>query len=97
MYLSILAGQVSHENWAKLEVTYGMALRYPPEGLSQSFLVHCVEDPGLWKMITLWKSKDAFELAKQNKQIDTCFDLFCNLSSIPHRTTFSVIGKYMRI
>ena len=97
MHISILSGRVTEENWRLLEKSYELAIKHPPQGIMSSLLIQCQVEPKLWQIITTWESFEVFEKAKEQKIINTCFDLFCNAGSSPHRNDFRVLGKYTRV
>jgi hypothetical protein len=97
MHISILSGRVIEENWRILENSYEIAIKHPPQGITSSLLIQCQVEPKLWQIITTWESSEAFEKAKEQNLINTCFELFCNAGSTPHRNDFRVLGKYTRV
>ena len=94
MYSTILTGKVSRDNWSPLEQSYTAALKNSPEGLIQSFLLHAEENSNIWHIITIWRSKKAYENAHRQKLTGTCVQLFCDAGSVPERSTFTVIKFY---
>lgn len=91
MYVTILTGKVSRENWLPLEKSYAAAIKKRPDGLIQSFLLHAEDNSPLWHIVTLWHSKEVYEAAHSLKLTETCAQLFCDAGSIPERSTFSVV------
>jgi hypothetical protein len=97
MFISILRGYVSQVNWSILEQSFAQAIRKIPDGLEQSLLIQSEEDPHLWQIVSLWKSKEIYLSHHANKVTETCTQLFCEAGSIPERLTFDVREKYLRI
>ncbi|NPV76585.1 MAG: hypothetical protein HPY59_09460 [Anaerolineae bacterium] len=97
MFITILEGQVKEQNWQQLEKNYAAAIRNPPPGLLESFLIHCLDNTGLWRIISVWKDEGTYNQYKTEKIIDTCVQLFCDAGSIPSRTTHHVHQKYTRV
>ncbi|MCC6147251.1 MAG: hypothetical protein IT308_06745 [Anaerolineaceae bacterium] len=98
MLITILEGRVSKENWQQLEKNYAIAiLRHPPDGLIESYLIHNLDDIGMWKIISLWKDEETFLKYKSNGIIDTCVQLFCDAGSTPNRSSHHVQQKYTRV
>ena len=97
MHISILSGRVKEENWRILEKSFEYAIKHPPQGIKSSMLIQCQVEPNLWQIITTWESSEEFEKAKELKLTNTCFELFCNAGSTPHRNDFRVLGKYTRV
>ena len=97
MHVSILSGRVAEENWRLLEKSFERAVKHIPEGIITTLLIQCHGEPKLWQIITTWESTELYEKAKSLKLTNTCFDLFCNAGTTPHRNDFKVLGKYTRI
>ena len=97
MYVSILSGQVVKDNWVRLEEAYAKAIRHPPEGLLESFLIQDSESRTLWQIVSVWRSPEAYEQAHSEKVTEVCVQMFCDAGSTPERTTFHVVGNYTRM
>lgn len=97
MYITILEGQVKEENWSQLEKDYESSIRHAPDGLAESFLIHCLDNRGLWKIISVWKDEETYHLNKALNVAKTCEQLFCDAGTTPHRTHFHVRQKYTRV
>jgi hypothetical protein len=97
MYLTILHGHVKKENWHILEESYERKARHPPEGLQQSFLTHCEEDPSEWKIISVWRNQEVYNVAKTAGMADTCVDLFCDAGTTPERKHYNVVERFLRV
>jgi len=97
MYATILSGQVFAENRSRIEKAYAEGFRHPPEGMLHSFLIHSADQPNLWEIVTIWKSREAYEQARAEGKTDICTQMFCDAGSTPERTSFEVIEKYERV
>ena len=91
MYVTILTGKVSRENWLPLEQSYNVAIKKRPDGLLQSFLLHAEDHSHLWQIVTLWRSKETYQQAHSQNLTETCTQLFCEMGSIPELTTYSMV------
>lgn len=97
MFITILEGQVKEQNWQQLKNNYASAIRNPPPDLLESFLIHCLDNAGLWRIISVWKNEETYNRYKAEKIIDTCVQLFCDAGSVPNRTSHHVHQKYTRV
>lgn len=97
MYITILSGHVSHENWSPLEESFEKVQRHPPVGLLQSSLVQSKDDPTVWQIISIWKSEEIFKEAEASEQANLCVRLFCDAGSIPNRRGYRVVRRYVRV
>lgn len=97
MFISILEGQVKEQNWTELEIAYSNAIRNAPDGLLESFLIHCLDTPGFWRIISVWKDKKTYDIYHTKEVTNTCVKLFCDAGAIPNRSTHYVRQKYTRV
>lgn len=97
MFITILEGQVKEQNWSELEKSYEAAVRHTPDGLVESFLIHSLDNRGLWRIITVWKDEATYNLYKSRSITDTCDKLFCDAGTSPNRTHYHVHKKYTKI
>jgi heme-degrading monooxygenase HmoA len=65
MILTILEAQVAPEKAAVLEETYNQAARQLDPGIAQTLLVHSLQEPKLWKILTIWESREALDAMRQ--------------------------------
>lgn len=96
MLITILTGHVSDENDEILKSRFAQELRHPPQGLLQTFLIQSQDTPRRWQIISVWRSREAFEQAHSEKMTEVCVQMFCDAGSTPERATFRVVGNYTR-
>jgi hypothetical protein len=97
MFVTILSGRVSEEDWRTLEKSFERAIRAIPKGIKSSMLIQCKAEPKLWQIITTWESEEEYKVAQEQKITNTCVDLFCNAGSTPYRNDYQVFGHYTRV
>jgi hypothetical protein len=97
MYITILSGHVSHENWTALENSFEKVQHQPPVGLLQSSLVQSDDDPTQWEIISLWQSHAIYLVAEEKQQTNLCVRLFCDAGSIPNRRGYKMVRRYVRV
>lgn len=98
MYVTILSGHVTHENWTPLQKSFEQTIgRHAPKTLLESVLVQSQDDPTLWQIVSFWPDKAAFHEAERLEQAHICVKLFCDAGSVPTRRGFQVVGKYTRV
>jgi heme-degrading monooxygenase HmoA len=97
MFVTILSGRVAEENWRTLEKAFEHAIKTIPKGIKTSMLIQCEAEPKLWQIITTWESKEAYDLANEQKVAHRCVELFCEAGSTPYRNKYHVFGYYLRV
>lgn len=97
MFVTILSGRVTEENWRTLEKSFERAIRTIPKGIKSSMLIQCQAEPKLWQIITTWESEEAYLIATDQKTANRCVELFCDTGSTPYRNEYLVFGHYTRV
>lgn len=97
MFVTILSGHVTEENWRTLEKSYERAIRSDAKGILSSMLIQCQAEPKMWEIITTWHSEEDYKTAHEQKIANTCVSLFCNAGSTPQRNEYKVSGHYTRV
>lgn len=98
MYVTILSGHVSHENWTTLQKDYQEKVtRRPPRALVESVLVQSEDDSTLWHIISIWQSKEAFQQAEDEDEASLCVRLFCDAGEVPTRRCYQLEARYVRV
>ncbi|MEN4010801.1 MAG: hypothetical protein AB1453_07020 [Chloroflexota bacterium] len=98
MFVTILSGHVSHENWTTLQKSFEQSIvRHPPFGLVESTLVQSEQERTLWHIISLWKSKTAFNESENRDEATLCVKLFCDAGGVPSRRGYEVAARYVRV
>jgi quinol monooxygenase YgiN len=97
MYLTVLTGQVAHEDWTNLQHAFSKLCAHPPVGLVETELVQDVETPNEWLVITMWSSQEAYDEATKQKLTAACEQMFCDMGSVPRRTQYKLVTRYERV
>ena len=59
MVMTVLEAHVAPEKGAALEGAFNQAIKELEPGIVQTFLLHGSADPTLWRIATLWRSRQA--------------------------------------
>lgn len=92
MVMTVLEAHVPAENWSALEQAYSDGIKEKDPGLVQTFLLHGSADPTLWRIATVWESREA--LAKM-RQLGTPRGvlMFRAASAEPTLTVFDIVSS----
>jgi hypothetical protein len=69
MVMTILEAHVVPEKWATLEQAYKAGTEHLPPQMVQTFLVHSTTDSTVWRIVSIWKSREA--LAEMRRSTET--------------------------
>lgn len=62
MVMTVLEAHVDRQQWAKLREAYGgLAGRGLPPQMLQTLLIQGMDDPTLWRGISVWRSREALD------------------------------------
>ncbi len=61
MLMTILQANVAPDKWATLEQAFKTESASVSAGLQQTYLIHGITDPTLWRIITIWENREALE------------------------------------
>ena len=64
--MTLLDGRVEKDNWSVLQQAYKEASQHQDPGLLQSFLLHSSKEPELWRILTLWSSRETLDAMRQS-------------------------------
>jgi heme-degrading monooxygenase HmoA len=68
MVITILEAHVAADKSEALEKAYKEGIRELEPGILQTFLLHGVADASLWRIITVWRSREALDAMRQSGQ-----------------------------
>ena len=90
MVMTILEGHVAQENWADLERAFEAGADPLPSPLVQSYLVQSSTDPTVWRVTTLWRSREALEEYRASVETPGGVLIFRSVGAEPTLSIFDV-------
>ena len=93
MVMTILEGRVEKENWFRLEQAYQEGSRHQEAGLVQSFLIHSSKETDLWRIVTLWSSREALDAMRQSNETPRGILIFRQAQAEPQLSIFDVVNQ----
>ncbi len=90
MVMTILEARVSQENWSALEYAYRQAQDDRDAGLVQSFLIHSLQDPDLWRILTIWESREALSAMRGSTETPRGVLIFRQAGADPSLSIFDI-------
>ncbi len=61
MVMTILEAHIDPGQWARFEEAYREEVKNLDSRIRQTFLLHGIGDPSLWRLATIWRSREALE------------------------------------
>lgn len=65
MIMTTLEAEVDPEQWEKLDEAFREGTKTLPPQIVQTFLAYSGADPNVWRIITLWRSREALDEYRQ--------------------------------
>jgi quinol monooxygenase YgiN len=97
MVMTILEARVTPERWQELELAYRKGLNNTPPELLQTFLIQDTKDRNLWRIISLWKSHEAFLESQRSGATHTCEEMFRKVDVEPTRRIFKPVAHHITV
>lgn len=97
MIITILEGSVSADKWSDLEISFREGIKHTPPQLKETYLIQAIESPETWRIITFWRSDQAYKEAKVSGGLSTGERIFHNTGVESTRREFRVILRHEHI
>jgi len=91
MVMTVLEGRVPPEKVGVLRESFRtMGIGQLPPHLKESFLVQRVDDPEVWRIMTVWKNKEDLEAYRKSGETPTGVLIFRKAGAEPTLRVFSI-------
>jgi quinol monooxygenase YgiN len=91
MVMTILEAQVAAARWDALHESYDARARLPESGaIVESFLVQSDEAPNTWRIVTVWRDREALDAVRSSGETPTGVLIFRDADAEPRLTVFTV-------
>ena len=97
MLVSILEGRITSEKWDIFEQAYRNGIKKIPTELIHNIVIQDVNDPLLWRIISLWRSPEDFERLKDNTVLPSCRKMFRKVGVEPTVRVFKVRAQHQHV
>ncbi len=91
--MTILEARVDPGQWAELELAYGAATDRLDPGIVQTFLLHGLSDPAVWRIATVWQSREALETMRRSGETPRGVLMFRAAGAEPVLSVFDVAAS----
>jgi hypothetical protein len=97
MIMTILEARVPSEKWVSLELAYKESIRHVPTQLRESYLIHSINTPSMWRIVSLWRNLVDYEEASRGGKAEVCMQIFHSIGVEPTRRVFDVPAHFVQI
>ncbi len=95
MIITILEAHVAADKSAALEKAYKEGIRELDAGIRQTYLLHGLTDTSLWRIITVWDSREALDAMRQSGQTPRGVLMFRVAGAEPTLSVYDVAASAM--
>jgi hypothetical protein len=92
MVMTVLEARVAPERVAELERLYAEAAAALPPEIVETFLVRSSRDPALFRIVTLWTSREALATMRASGETPKGVQLFQSVGAGPDISVFDVVA-----
>lgn len=93
MVITILDGVVAKDKGGKFEQVYKESVKHLDKGIVETFLLHDIQNPDAWKIVTVWESKEALDVMRQSGETPRGVQMFREVGAEPKLSLFEVKGS----
>src|SRR3989441_13271585 len=89
--MTVVEGKIPNTKTSEFLAMYASVKDQPkPPGWKRSMLLHDTSEEGLYRMSTLWESREALEQMRRNSRVPFAVQTFIPLGSEPNVRIFEV-------
>ena len=93
--MTVLEGRVAPDRAAELRRVYDNAGPLPPQ-MVQTVLAQSTADPDIWRVMSLWRSREALEEYRQSVSTPTGIMMFRSVGAEPAVSVWDVAVTHLR-
>ena len=90
MVITSLEAQVASDKWEVLQRAYGSGTDALPPAIVETFLAQSATDPTVWRIMTVWRSRDALDEYRQSVETPEGVLMFRAAGAEPTLSIFDV-------
>ena len=92
--MTILEARVTSDKWAALEQAFRAGTEQMPPQLLQTFLIHSAADSTLWRIVSVWRSREALEEMRRSTETPDGVLMFRAAGAEPALPVFDVVTRH---
>jgi len=90
MIITILEAHVDAKNWSDFQNDFKARTAQLPPQMIQTFLLQDTADQSLWRIVSVWKSREALDEMRNSGETPTGVLMFRNAGAEPKLSIFNV-------
>jgi heme-degrading monooxygenase HmoA len=90
MVITILEAHVAEQNWSALKNDFRSRTAELPPQMIRTYLLQDTADQTLWRIVSVWKSREALNEMRNSGETPTGVLMFRNVGAEPQLSIFNV-------
>jgi hypothetical protein len=90
MVITILEAQIASDKWEVLKRAYGSGAETLPPPIVETFLAQSATDPTVWRIMTVWRSREALDDYRQSVETPEGVLMFRAAGAEPTLSIFDI-------
>lgn len=90
--MTVLEAHVAEERWADLERAVAEGAGRRPASLETSYLVQSADDPTIWRLVGVWRSREELEQYRQSVEVVGGVQMLRSVGAEPSLQMYEVKG-----
>ncbi len=90
--MTVLEAHVAEQRWAALQQAFAGRADQRPAPLEASYMVQSVDDPTIWRLVGIWRSRDELEQYRQSTPTVGGVQMFQAAGAEPTMSMFEIKG-----
>jgi heme-degrading monooxygenase HmoA len=90
MVITILEAHVQAVRWSDFQNDFRERTKQLPPQMLQTFLLQDTSDPTLWRIVSVWKSREALNEMRNSEETPTGVLMFQSAGAEPKLSIFNV-------
>jgi quinol monooxygenase YgiN len=93
MVMTVLEARIAEEHWTRLKQIYEGGLQQLPAQRVQTYLIQSADDPTLWRVISIWRSREALAEYRRSVEVPGGILIFRSVGAEPTLSIFEVAAS----
>ncbi len=93
MMMVILEAHISPDKWGQFEGAYKASVQALDPGIVETRLIHSAIDPTYWRILTVWRNREALEKVRERSSTLPGVLLFREAGTEPRLAVYQVVAQ----
>ncbi|MGH2504109.1 MAG: antibiotic biosynthesis monooxygenase [Ktedonobacterales bacterium] len=91
--MTVLEAHVAEERWEELEQVIASRAGQRPAPLETTYLVQSADDPTIWRLVGIWRSREELEQYRQSVEVIGGVQMLRSVGAEPTMNMYEIKGS----